>query len=113
MKFDVETIRKQAKQLKDEMPELFEYLSERDKATTELVTALYQSKPNPEYFPEIRISLIVDIVEKFAPQNSCPICDENNISLFLLGKGVRAGLCDACKNGVYLRGTGVDSLGSS
>ena len=107
-KIDIRKIKEQALRVQKEYPDLFDYLLHRDKATSELLREVMNAIPNPDDLPKIRIPFIDFVVELFQPEIKCPICDDED-SLWLTPK-LRATLCDICKNGVYLRGTGIESL---
>ena len=101
-------IKEQAVRVRKEYPELFDYLHKRDQATADLVREVMDSIPNPDDLPTFRIPFIDIVIEMFQPKIICPICSDTE-SLWLTPK-LRAKLCDICKHGIYLRGTGIGSL---
>jgi hypothetical protein len=106
--FNFALIKEQAKRMKKDCPELFNYLVRRDEANAELTRAIFDSIPRPDDIPTIRIPFIEAVIELLAPQKQCPVCDDED-SLWLTPK-LRARLCEICRNGVYVRGSGVGSL---
>ncbi len=110
-KIDIERLREQAKSMKSQMPELFRYLSQRDEATAEMVQTIAQAIPHPDDLPMIEIPFVNAVIELSKPKEDCPICNPPAAGqLWVLPEKVRAKLCDYCKNGIYLRGSGVSSL---
>jgi hypothetical protein len=107
-KMDIGKIKDQAVRVQKECPELFDYLVRRDVATSELVREVLNAIPNPDDLPRIRIPFVDLVVELAQPRDKCSICDDEE-SLWLTPK-LRAILCDICRNGIYLRGTGIGSL---
>jgi len=110
-KLDLPLLRKQSSRMKEEMPELFEYLAERDKATFTVVQSFAHCIPNPDDLPVFKIPFIDVIIEALQPQKDCPVCDEpEDGQLWVLSAAQRARLCFYCRNGIYLRGSGVAAL---
>jgi len=107
-KIDFKVIKEHAKRVKKEYPELFDYLVRRDHATAELARTIMDSIPHPDDLPAIRIPFIDAVIELAEPNENCPICKDED-SLWLTPQ-LRSKLCEICKNGIYLRGTGIGSL---
>ena len=107
-KINTKLLKEQAIHVKEECPELFEYLVRRDMATAEFVRELYSAIPSPDDIPQIRFPFVDIAVELVRPNKDCGVCEDEE-SLWLT-PALRAKLCDICKNGVYLRKTGIGSL---
>jgi hypothetical protein len=107
---DLARVEHQARQIKQAYPEIYDYLVRRDEATTELVRQIVRAIPSPGALNEIQIPFIDVVIEIARPADECPICQEEDDRWYLLSPEWRAKLCDLCRSGIYLRGTGIGSL---
>jgi hypothetical protein len=106
---NVKNLREQARCVQEEYPELYDYLVHRDKATGELVREVMRAIPHPDELPVIIFPFLEAVIEIMSPKENCPVC-KNEEMLWLLSRAKRAILCQVCKHGIFLKGTGIGSL---
>ena len=104
-------LKEQAQKASDEYPELIDFLAERDSVIEKALFKLAAQIPNPDELPKIDLPSL-GFEELWAPgsHTKCKKILEKDSTDFDLSNAKRYTIYWFCRNGIYLRTTGIQQL---